>query len=350
MAGTTTAKKPTPSPTPTPTPTATPTPTPVPTPTPNSDNRVVYFGDAATEPDGDGQLVVTPVTTGGAYQFAVTATNNGNQNLTHAQLGFGDAATAWADAPGGAPSLPGIGNGAEILFVEVAGATCPAVSPGATGYLCDVGSLASGASVTATFTVQAPSVAMDTAVWASFKVAENVPDQGANRNTFFAASALNIDPTSSNASSTYVTAGNPLHGSTNQPLIVPGDIQSTTVRLVEDDGQGGVVSLVEKNIPPTACVPLCIGQEVSTNVRGGQQFELPQYLEWTVVIARSDVPASKIVVHHVLDGGEEVLIPNTKAFSCDSLGTDCMESVVVNKGAGVTTVIFRTSSNGVIRI
>jgi hypothetical protein len=310
----------------------------------------VYFGDPASSPNGAGQLVVTPVTTGGVYVFDVLARNDGNQNLTHAELGFGSGAAAWSDAPGGSPSLPGVGDGAKILSVTVSGGTCAPSTLSDFGYTCALGSLSSGKAVTATFVVQAPDSPIESFVWASFKVAENVPDQGANRNTFFAASALTIDPTSSDASSTYVTAGNPLHGSTNQFVIVPGDIQSTTVRLVGDDGQGGIVSLVEKNIPPTACVPLCIGQEISTNVRDGQQFELPQYLEWTVVIARSDVPASKIVVHHVLDNGEEDLIPNTKAFSCSSLGTDCMESVVINKGAGVTTVIFRTSSNGVIRI
>ena len=86
------AAAPKPKPSPTPTPTPVPTPTPTPTPTPNSDNRTVYFGDLDSHPDGDGLLVPTTVTAGNTFKFDLFIENEGNQRLTHSQVGYGSLA------------------------------------------------------------------------------------------------------------------------------------------------------------------------------------------------------------------------------------------------------------------
>jgi hypothetical protein len=335
MAGTTSAKKP--GPQPTPTPTATPTPAPTPTPTPNSDNRTVYFGDPDTA--ANGTLAVTPVSAGGVFTFDVLARNDGSQNLTHAVLAFGDVAAPWPDGP----SANGLPSGATILSATVENATCGA--PSATGFSCEVGSLGAGAWVKATFVVQTPATPLGaTDVWASFKVAENVNDQGANRNTFFAHDAIVVAAANSNAHSNFILGGPLTIATAGQPLVT-GDKQVTTLEV--PGAIGGLASVVETD-GPTGCNPKCIGQTVSANVRDGAP--LSPYLKWTLVIAQTDVNASKGGVIHTLDDGTQVVIANTKANACSaSKPTDCIETFVVDKQAGTTTIVVRTPTNGAIR-
>lgn len=339
MAGTTSAK-PKPTPTPTPTPTVTPTPTPVPTP---SGSRKVYFGDPASEPDGYGRLDLTPFTAGGTFSFDVIARNVGSQNLTHAMLGLGTAAEAWADAPGGEPSLP---EGSQIVAATVVGASCPFTAP-ATGFSCDIGNFPAGASVTATFVVETTAAAEGAqAVWASFKVAENVSDQGANANSFFASQALNVTATSSDAIGTYLRGGNPFKLSTSGLPGAGNDVQTTTVEVPGDNGAGHI-SIFESD-DPTGCTPVCIGQLVSLNVRDGAP--VTPYLVWTLVINEVAAVPSQGGVLHTEDDGTVVNIPNTKASACTASKTlDCLVEYTVDKKAGTTTIVFQTGANGAAR-
>lgn len=313
-----------------------------------ADTRSVYFGDPA-DPDGAGRIAPSPVTAGGVFVFDVTARNLGNQTLTHATLGLGTGAASrtsadYADGaagpiPDGTPSLPA---GAEILAASLDGSACDFDGAGAS---CAVGNFGKGAVVTATFVVRAPASAVESWIWTTFKVAENVNDQGSNRNTFFADAALSIGPTNSNAVSTYLLGNQPLKAGTDGQEPVPGDPQRTTVEV--PGGFGGLVSLVERD-NPTGCSPKCIGQEVRANVRNGAV--LTPYLLWTLVINRTDVNASKGGVIHTLDNGADVTIANTKANACSTkLPVNCIESFVVNKKAGTTTIVFRTPTNGAVR-
>ena len=88
----------------TPTPTPDPSPTPTPTPTPNSDNRTVYFGDPPKSDEGNGVLVPSIVTAGNTFAFDVFIENEGNQRLTHSEVGYGSEAVARTDTSD--PSLP----------------------------------------------------------------------------------------------------------------------------------------------------------------------------------------------------------------------------------------------------
>ena len=313
-----------------------------------ADTRTVYFGDPA-DPDGAGLIAPTPVTAGGVFTFDVTARNLGNQTLAHATLGLGTGAAARTSAdyaggaagpiPDGTPSLP---PGAEILAASLDGAACAFDGAGAS---CAIGNFRNGDAVTATFVVRAPASAVETWIWTTFKVAENVNDQGANQNTFFADAALLIGPTTSNAVSTYLLGNQPLKAGTAGQELVPGDRQRTTVEV--PGGFGGFVSLVETD-NPTGCSPKCIGQEVQANVRNGAI--LTPYLLWTLVIDRTDVNANKGGVIHTLDNGDEVTIANTKDNACSTkLPVDCIESFVVNKRSGTTTIVFRTPTNGAVR-
>ena len=304
-----------------------------------ADTRDVYFGDPADTTTGNGALVVTPVTAGGVFTFDVLALNRGSQTLTHGELALGSVVAA---RPGwdvvATPSLPA---GAEILDATLDGAAC---SFDADGARCDVGSLAGGAEVTASFVVRAPATAGASWVWTTFKVAETPNDQGSNTNTFYADSALDIGPTNSNSLSTYLLEDEQLRLSTADVTSVPGDTQRTTVEV--PNAFGGLVSIVETD-GPTGCSPKCIGQTVQANVREGAV--LTPYLLWTLVINRTDVNANKGGVIHTLDNGTVVTITNTKANACSKKPTNCIESFVVNKKQGTTTIIFRTPTNGAVR-
>jgi hypothetical protein len=242
------APKPKPSPTPTPTPTPTPVPTPSPTP-PNSDNRDVYFGWPAA--GADGLLNPSAVTTDGVFVFSVIARNDDNQTLTHPRLAFGGAAE-----PGG-PTANGLPAGASIISAVVSGNTCinGTGEPTALSFSCDLPNFASGDSVTVTFTIQAGPDPVDSTLWASFKVAEKVSDQGANQNTAFASAPITILTTGSDANGTFkfdneaLTLSTDLAGSTN-------DKQKTILNV--PGGFGGVISIFETD-NPTGCTPSCIG-------------------------------------------------------------------------------------------
>ncbi len=337
MAGTTSAKKP--GPTAPPAPTPTPLPTPTPTPTPNSDNRSVYFGDLELVPDSNGLLNVSPATTGKVFAFDVIARNTGGQNLTHAQLAFGDAT-----APNANGTVVGLPAGATILDVDTAGVGCEDETRTTTSYVCDVGSLRPGTWLTARFFVAAgPTPVSDAIIRASFKVAENVNDQGANRNTFFAEDTVNIALTSKDAIGTYLPGA--LELSTKGIGDSTGDPQSTSVRV--EGAENGFISIVETN-GPTGCPAPCIGQTVSLNVNDGQIFDT--FVEWRLEIVGSSAIPNKGGVVHTLDDGTEELILNTKANACSTTNpVNCFVSYTVNKKLNLTTLVFRTDSNGAAR-
>jgi hypothetical protein len=292
----------------------------------------VAFGGAV-----EGLLDVTPVTTGGAFRIRVSATNEGNQNLSHAAIGLGNLA---APNPDDATSLPA---GFTIVEAHIAG--CPQVAAPVAGYACEIGALRSGQTVNATFIVQTAGPANVHDIYASFKVAENVNDQGANRNTFFATAALDVNATSSDEIGTYLR-GLALALGTGNGNPPAGDPQVTRIEV--PGATGGVLSIVETN-GPTGCPTPCIGQAVSLNVRDGEAFT-GSFVRWTVVIAGTSAIPSKGGVIHTLDNGNEVAIPNTRTNACSASKTvDCFVSYTVDKKTGFTTIVFQTLSNGAAR-
>ena len=134
-------------PKPKPSPTPTPTPVPTPTPTPTSDNRTVYFGDDPKSDNGDGVIVPTTVTAGNTFRFDLFIDNEGNQRLTHSEVGYGSLAVA---RQGSNPSLPA---GASIVSATLNGDNCT-ITGDLLGALCDLGQFDSGETATAEFIVK----------------------------------------------------------------------------------------------------------------------------------------------------------------------------------------------------
>ena len=308
--------KPTPSPTPTPTPTATPT------PTPTSDNRMLYFGWPET--GGDRQLQPSAVTTGNVFVIDMIARSDDNQTLTHPRLAIGTAVQ-----PGG-PDADSLPTNATILSVETSGVACVTEELTATSYSCDLPNFVFGDSITAHVTVQAgTNVVNNDIVWATFKVAEKVNDQGANQNTAFASSPMSIQQTNSNANATYNLAGE-FSLSTDGQTLIKKDSMTTTVS--GPDG-AGAISISEED-----CDNSCVGQIATVHVRDGA-LQTP-YLLWTLVI----VGSIDGVITHTLDDGTDVPI------SASCTGETDVDCIVSNDRTGnVTTIEFRTETNGKVR-
>ena len=312
-----------------------------------ADNRVVYFGDPATateDPSGNRVINVSPFTANGVFTFDVLARNDGNQNLTHVIIGVGSGAAAragWDTAS--KPSLP---PGATVIGATLDGAACT-IAADRSGATCQTGSLGRNDEITATFVVQAGSYTGPSWAYATLRVAENVNDVGANTNSFFADdSDLLILPTNSNGYGTYQQAGEALTATTKGLAPVANDKQTTKVEV--PGATGGVVSLIETEVDQTGCSPACIGQTVSANVRNGD--EVAPYLQWTLEILSTSQTASKGGIYHTLDTGEVVRIANTEANACTAKKTvDCIVSYAINKKTGLTTIVFRTETNGAVR-
>lgn len=296
--------------------------------------RVVEFGSGAP-----GTMVVTTVSAGSATTVELTATNTGRQTLTKAVMAIGSLA---ADGTIGLPA------GVTVIDAELDGVDC-AIAPEGAGAACQVGNFVRRASVTGVFTLQTTTVLTAEPIGASFKVAENVQDQGANTNTFYASGTITADAPTSNGATFLRLTGQALRLSTADDdfTAIAGDTHTTTLEV--PGATGGFISIIESD-GPTGCTPKCIGQEVEANVRDGD--ELAPYLEWTLVIKTTDVQPSKGGVIHILDDANAapVIITNTKKNECSARKTtDCIVSFVVDKVAGTTTIVFRTETNGRVK-
>ena len=294
--------------------------------------RTVTFGSGGVH----GAFVLTPVTAGGVTVVELTATNAGRQTLTKAVMAIGSLAAT------GTPVLP---EGMTIIGATLDGVAC-SITDDARGAACDAGNFVRRAGVTGTFILQTPTATLSGAgIGASFKVAENVQDQGSNTNTFIAQSTITTAPTNSDGNATYLLPGQALTLGTAGQAHLAGDIQTVSLRV--PGAAGGLIAITESD-GPSGCTPKCIGQEVRANVRNGAA--LAPYLEWTLVIATTDVQPSKGGVIHTLDNGNVVTIENVRRNQCsDRKTTDCIVSFEVDRQAGTTTIVFRTPSNGRVK-
>ena len=291
-----------------------------------SANRIIYFGDAPRSAQGNGVLVPSPVSAGNVYEFTLWIANDGSNRLTHSEVGYGSRAISQT---GAGASLP---TGASIVSATlISGVGSCAVVDLGLGALCDLGQFDAGETASVQIIVNAPDDPGAAFTYASFKVAENVADQGANRNTVYANSSnFVIAPTNSNSNATYKTSGD-FTLSTEGQTLVKKDSMTTTVT-----GPAGVGAI---SISETNCDNSCVGQIATVHVREG--VDQTPYLEWKLVI----VGSISGVITHTLDNGQDFSFSG----SCDGDvdGVDCIVSNVKNGNS--TTIIFRTETNGKVR-
>ena len=130
------------------------------------------------------------------------------------------------------PPETGLPSGATILDVDLSGIAClpGTVASTPTSFTCDLPNFEPGDFIAATFTIQTGSNAVPNGtLWASFKVAEKVSDQGANPNTAFASAPMSILPPDSNSNATFKLSNQALTLTTEHDPWPANDKQMTTL-------------------------------------------------------------------------------------------------------------------------
>ena len=162
-----------------------------------------------------------------------------------------------------------------------------------------------------------------------------MPDQGANRNTFFADANLDVGPTNSNSNATFKTRRATFSLSTGGQTLVKKDSMTTTVTV--PGGGVGAISISEEDCDPDAC----IGQIATVHVRDGA----PQtpYLEWTLVV----VGSIDGIITHVLDTDADGTIESrSRRRARDNASRRRLHRRRMIKNGNVSTIVFRTATNG----
>ena len=141
-----------------------------------------------------------------------------------------------------------------------------------------------------------------------------MPDQGANRNAFYADASLVVDPTNSNSNATYKLAGDEdgFSLSTAGQTLVKKDSMTTTVTGTAHGV--GAISISEEDCAPGTCT----GESRPYTSRTAPQ---DPYLEWEIVV----VGTFDGVIEHELDSGDVVPI---SASCSDTVVTNCIFSAV----------------------
>ena len=303
-----------------------------------ADNRDAYFG----HPNGlnDNSLDVSTVTAGNVFTVDVRAMSRVNQSLTHSVAAIGDQATARPADETTDPSLP---DDYTVIGASATAGTCSFTASGAS---CDLGTLIKNVPVDVRFIVRA-GAAGSPHIWASLRVAENNPDRGDNNNSFFADANLVVGATTGDANSTFKLSNEPAKLSTKGIGGVNNDKMVTTIEV--KDGFGGEMSIVEFNNPTGCPNTACIGQELNVTVRDGAFLD--PYMTWTLEIQGLGAGSNKGGVLHT-DAAGNLLedLRFTKANMCtDKKLFDCLVSYEVNRKTGITTIVFRTDTNGKVR-
>ena len=296
------------------------------------DTRIVFIGSGAT----DGALSLTPVSSGQLTLVDVVVQNNGKQTLTSATLTMGAA-----------PATP-FPDGVAAVHVLGANASSCTIADGA--LTCAFGNLArdTSRSISVILTMANPGL---TAVDATVKVAEQVNDKGANRDTFVASGSVMVSETGCDNRATFVPPGQAAKIGTSDASCGG---QSTILDIPAHDA-GNVVQVAE--VASNRCVPnrSCFGEESVAFVNAGAA--LTPYLTWTIlweVVPKNYNPRSGVV--HFLDNGTPddpsddtaVVIPNTKQNACSASRIfDCVVSWTPVGDGGI--MIVQTETNGAMR-
>lgn len=297
-----------------------------------ADTRTVFVGSPGTG-GGDGVLVLSPVSAGQATKTDIRIANDSAATMNKTTLLIGTAP---------APALPA---GVKVFGAYGPnGSACTVAAAGAS-VTCSFGNVRSGTArnVTIVFEVaSAGSVTIDAAV----KVKETVNDNGANKDTFFAAGAVAVGAFSCDSVATFVAPG---QGKTVSTEASTCDPQSTALTIPALGG-GALVSIQEVADASCAGTLTCFGQASVANVNDGNPVNLTWAITWNNDVLPNGFNPRKAGVLHFLDDGETVVvIENTNAGKCGNSPskTNCVVSVV--EGATTTTITFRTPSNGRVK-
>jgi hypothetical protein len=293
---------------------------------PRETTRVVHFGSAV-----DGTLTVTPnvVFPGGYVDFTAVARNDGPQTLTHATFGLGNQAAL--PGPGG-PSLPA---GWTIEAITPSVGSCTWDSAGA---MCDLGSLVGRGGQATVYVLLKTSITPASGVWASLKIAEQVNDQGANTDTFYATSNVSA------AAACNQIAESKVPGNTPVGLEYCSDDQESAVNVVTSAFGAGSLEHKKNGF---VCSPgggaVCFGDYVAVSV--SNESTVTWTFTWDVSLLPKNFKLSRLAIMHHTDAGATVRIAADDV--CDSAtDVECTIAGSVVLDATTLTMQIRTLENG----
>jgi len=303
---------------------------------PGTDSRSAYFGSLPF-PAGDGKLTMSPATVvpGGYVEFTATFQNLGGQTLTRPTFGIGTGIAYEADGVTQA-LLP-----AGVSLVDATPSTGACQFEQADGAECTLANIAGGssASVIVTLRVGTSASSAATGVKASWKVAEQVNDNGANRDTWWASGGWFLDDGCDNLAESKIPGGQSVKFDVNQ---CGAALQASSTDVAASAYTSGVLKHVTSG---PRCRPgggaECFGDYTSISV-GAESFVV-----WTITWDASLLPStfkfSKAGVLHFPDSGPAVKIDHACTTASE---VDCWTDFGFNSDGTKLSITFRTLENG----
>lgn len=241
-------------------------------------NRVILEGGNQA-PGADENANFVPDGTNGSPLICSPITGGGFDCIDSLPAGFSYVA---AYAPSGHP----------CTIYDSAVVPAPTTGPGR-GISCDVGQLASGASVTFRFALQVPAYSPTASnayqAWFTASGNEGTSNQGSNQDAFFALGTVNVEQAGCK-SSNFFTGGSVDIGATcDQPSTLTGGNFL--------NGAFAQVNVYSNSL----CLPgyKCFGKRVDANVEFGAPVQ--GGLQWTVMWQKSSLTGTPKGFIHFLD-------------------------------------------------
>jgi hypothetical protein len=306
---------------------------------PRDSSRVVTFGSQIGGALVHGQLGADPsqVFPGGYVAFTAIARNGGTQNLTHATFGIGTLAAA---NPGtSAASLPA---GWTIFSITPSAGSC--TLDGNVGAMCELGALVGKTGQVSVAVVLHAATESSEGIWASFKVAEQVNDNGANGDTWHAASNVSTSRACGAPAQTKLPGNVEVHVEYNTNNC--GASQSSSADMIA--GGFTSASLKQLSTGPNCRAgggAECFGDYTTVDipvVSGGAVVEWT--VTWSASVLSRNFKLSRLGVIHFPDSGPAVKIDAINACS-DASDVDCTVAFGTTADGDVF-MTFRTNENG----
>jgi len=358
-----------------------------------ANTRVVGFGSPPITPGSDWaggnyHLNFTPVASGGVTSVYVLVRNDGSGTLNHVIVQGGTLATDPRENPGFVPDgsngkppictvtatvttcVPSLPDGfAYTAAFAPSGVACsdadgtaaePTLTNGA-GLSCDIGQLASQASVTLRIAVQVPAynpavgAANSYKLWFTMSGNEGTSGSGSNQDAFFALGTVDVQASTPCSASTFFVSGE-FVGFGPTPTGCSGQLTTLTAGTFAEGAFASVKIRASTTAEDLFCKPYkCFGQVSEGNVEFGEK--VPGGLKWTIAWLKSSLSGTPSGVIHFFDPVparnppyEFIFFKTTPQCAASGLPTfPCLDgkpgSVRID-GKTYFQAVFRTETNG----
>jgi hypothetical protein len=325
--------------------------------------REVFFGSpggfgGGYDAEGDlvfGAMSNTRVTTGGMSKIDVLLQNDDGQTLNHARIAGGDETVDLEFNPDtNKPGGTSLGDASIASFELTAGPAGASCTWDSTGFVCDIGSLAAGASAAFTIVLNAPVTALAHPYWFTASWNEGWASTGTNADYNFAVDNLDVLAANcTNGTASWFLAGAPLNLTDGDASPNACSGTSASVRSGADLVGGGYAQVIF-DATAAACpatITRCFGRTVDVEILNG--VSVPGGVIWTMQFVGTKTLGG--VIHYKANYDQNNpatydVIPLSKKFKCSAtLTRNCWISVIPSAGGvkpAFVTVEFVTDANG----